>query len=264
MTTITTTEPITATPEDQALKAKHAAMWASGSYRTVVDEIVGPLGGILVETVEVQRRTARPRRRRRDRQLSHSGRSPGRRGDRHRPDPRTARRRPCRGRRRGSDARPCRPLTPRRCRTPTASSTPCISSIGVMFAPHHQAGRRRTRPGLPAGRDDRGAELDAGGLHRPDVRGDEAVRAAASARRVSGAAVGTGRPRPDPVRGPGDRPGRPRSRRCASTASPTEPSSATSSRPTTARRSRCTASSPTTPRRSPRWTPTWPPSGSGS
>ena len=29
-------------------------MWASGSYRTVVDDIVGPLGGILVETVDVQ------------------------------------------------------------------------------------------------------------------------------------------------------------------------------------------------------------------
>ena len=54
MTTTTTTPPITATPEDQALKAKHAAMWASGSYRTVVDDIVGPLGGILVETVDVQ------------------------------------------------------------------------------------------------------------------------------------------------------------------------------------------------------------------
>ena len=54
MTSTTTTRPITATPEDQALKAKHAAMWASGSYRTVVDEIVGPLGGILVETVDVQ------------------------------------------------------------------------------------------------------------------------------------------------------------------------------------------------------------------
>jgi SAM-dependent methyltransferase len=52
--TTTTTTPITATPEDQALKAKHAAMWASGSYRTVVDEIVEPLGGILVETVDVQ------------------------------------------------------------------------------------------------------------------------------------------------------------------------------------------------------------------
>jgi ubiquinone/menaquinone biosynthesis C-methylase UbiE len=54
MTTTTTTQPITATADDRALKAKHAAMWASGSYRTVVDEIVGPLGGILVETVDVQ------------------------------------------------------------------------------------------------------------------------------------------------------------------------------------------------------------------
>ena len=52
--TTTTTRPITATDEDRALKTKHAAMWASGSYRTVVDEIVGTLGGILVETVDVQ------------------------------------------------------------------------------------------------------------------------------------------------------------------------------------------------------------------
>src|SRR5215218_5707473 len=58
MTTTSTTStgvPITATPQDQALKAKHAAMWASGSYPTVVDDVVGPLGGILVETVDVQR-----------------------------------------------------------------------------------------------------------------------------------------------------------------------------------------------------------------
>jgi SAM-dependent methyltransferase len=54
MTTTTTTQTITATTEDQALKAKHAAMWASGSYRTVVDDLVGALGGILVETVDVQ------------------------------------------------------------------------------------------------------------------------------------------------------------------------------------------------------------------
>ena len=53
--TISTTPSITDTPEDRALKAKHAAMWASGSYRTVVDEVVAPLGGILVETVDVQR-----------------------------------------------------------------------------------------------------------------------------------------------------------------------------------------------------------------
>jgi ubiquinone/menaquinone biosynthesis C-methylase UbiE len=57
MTTTSTTStgvPITATPQDQALKAKHAAMWASGSYPTVVDDIVEPLGGILVETVDVR------------------------------------------------------------------------------------------------------------------------------------------------------------------------------------------------------------------
>jgi hypothetical protein len=46
--------PFTATPEDQALKAKHAAMWASGSYRSVAEDVVGPLGAILVETVDVQ------------------------------------------------------------------------------------------------------------------------------------------------------------------------------------------------------------------
>ena len=53
-TSTSTGVPITATPQDQALKAKHAAMWASGSYPTVVDDIVEPLGGILVETVGVR------------------------------------------------------------------------------------------------------------------------------------------------------------------------------------------------------------------
>jgi SAM-dependent methyltransferase len=46
--------PTTATPEDRALKAKHAAMWASGSYPTVVDEVVHTLGGILVDSLDVQ------------------------------------------------------------------------------------------------------------------------------------------------------------------------------------------------------------------
>ena len=50
--TIITT--ITDTPEDRALKAKHAAMWASGSYPTVVDDVVAPLGGILVDVVDVR------------------------------------------------------------------------------------------------------------------------------------------------------------------------------------------------------------------
>jgi len=55
MTTTTTAASVTETPEDQALKAKHAAMWASGSYPTVVEDVVAPLGGILVETVDVRR-----------------------------------------------------------------------------------------------------------------------------------------------------------------------------------------------------------------
>ena len=49
-----TTGVVTATEEDRALKAKHAAMWASGSYPTVVDEVVRALGGILVEAIDVQ------------------------------------------------------------------------------------------------------------------------------------------------------------------------------------------------------------------
>lgn len=49
-----TTAVVTATEEDRALKAKHAAMWASGSYPTVVDEVVHTLGGILVEAVDVR------------------------------------------------------------------------------------------------------------------------------------------------------------------------------------------------------------------
>lgn len=43
-----------ATDQDRALKAKHAAMWASGSYPTVVDEVVHTLGGILVDALDIQ------------------------------------------------------------------------------------------------------------------------------------------------------------------------------------------------------------------
>src|SRR5215213_6647216 len=54
MTSTTITTAITTTTEDQALKAKHAAMWASGNYPAVADEVVGSLGGVLVEAVAVQ------------------------------------------------------------------------------------------------------------------------------------------------------------------------------------------------------------------
>lgn len=49
-----TTRTVTATDEDRALKAKHAAMWASGNYPAVVDEVVHTLGGILVDAVGIQ------------------------------------------------------------------------------------------------------------------------------------------------------------------------------------------------------------------
>jgi ubiquinone/menaquinone biosynthesis C-methylase UbiE len=49
-----TTRALTATDDDRALKAKHAAMWASGSYPTVVDEVVHSLGSILVATIDVR------------------------------------------------------------------------------------------------------------------------------------------------------------------------------------------------------------------
>ena len=39
---------------DRALKAKHRAIWASGSYETIVNEIVSPLGPILVRAAGVQ------------------------------------------------------------------------------------------------------------------------------------------------------------------------------------------------------------------
>ena len=49
--TSTATHPVSA---DAALKTKHAAMWASGDYPRVADEVVGVLGSVLVDTVAVQ------------------------------------------------------------------------------------------------------------------------------------------------------------------------------------------------------------------
>ena len=54
MSSPTSTTPLTETDEDHALKARHAAMWASGNYPTVVNEVVHALGRILVESVDIQ------------------------------------------------------------------------------------------------------------------------------------------------------------------------------------------------------------------
>ena len=39
---------------DRALKAKHRAIWAAGSYETIVNEFVSPLGPILVQAAGVR------------------------------------------------------------------------------------------------------------------------------------------------------------------------------------------------------------------
>jgi len=65
-----------------------------------------------------------------------------------------------------------------------------MSSIGAMFAPHHQDDRRRAGPRLPSGRHDRAAELDPRGHARRAVPDDGTVCAAASTWRPTAPAVG--------------------------------------------------------------------------
>jgi SAM-dependent methyltransferase len=48
------TELVDAVEADRALKAKHRAMWAFGDYHAVVTDVVGPLGPILVEAAGVR------------------------------------------------------------------------------------------------------------------------------------------------------------------------------------------------------------------
>ena len=45
---------ITTTPDDIALKAKHAKMWALGNYHAVASEIIDDLGDVLVDTVGIE------------------------------------------------------------------------------------------------------------------------------------------------------------------------------------------------------------------
>jgi len=41
------------TAPDQALKARHRAMWAMGDYHSVVADVVGELGAVLVEACRI-------------------------------------------------------------------------------------------------------------------------------------------------------------------------------------------------------------------
>ena len=49
----TSTQTITDTQADRALKAKHRAMWAMGDYPAVATEVIAPLGQTLVDAVMI-------------------------------------------------------------------------------------------------------------------------------------------------------------------------------------------------------------------
>ena len=176
MTTVTDTDA------DRALKAKHRKVWACGDYPTLAHDLIWSLGPVLVEAGSIRCRAARPRRRGRLRQRGHPGRGARRERRRLRPHPGALRRRAaCRQPSAGSRSTGGRP-TPRRCRSRDAAFDAVLSCVGVMFAPHHQASRRRAGPRLPSRRDDRAAQLDAAGVHRSAVRDHEAVQPAAARR----------------------------------------------------------------------------------
>src|SRR5690349_9845080 len=53
MTQTEQTQTQSTDPEDTALKAKHAAMWAMGDYPAVATELIAPLGPVLVEAAGI-------------------------------------------------------------------------------------------------------------------------------------------------------------------------------------------------------------------
>ena len=160
---------ITGTAEDRALKAKHAAIWASGSYPTVVDDVVASLGGILVDALEIQ-----PGRRVLD-VAAGTGTSAlpaARRGATVTATdltPELLAVGPGGRRRRGTRTH----LADRR-RRGAALRRRRVRRRHVLHRgdvrPAPPAGRRRAGPRLPARRHDRRAQLDTGRLHRSDVR----------------------------------------------------------------------------------------------
>ena len=164
------------TSTDSALKTRHRTMWASGDYPTLASDLIWTLGARVVEATGVHTG---------DRvldiaagsgnaaiaaaiaggtviasdltpELFESGRvAPGEAGVE------------LEWREADAEALPF----------PDADFDVVLSTVGIMFAPHHQAAAdellRVTRAGWPHRPD----QLDAGRLHRPDVPRHEAVRA---------------------------------------------------------------------------------------
>ena len=165
--------------DDAALKAKHAAMWAMGDYPAVATEVIAALGPVLVEATGIAAG---------DHVLDIAAGS----GNASIPAALA-----------GADV-VASDLTPDlietgrqaaervgaqlRWEVADAEALPyadaefdaAISCVGVMFAPHHQVAADELRARGPPRRPDRAAQLDAGRLHRPDVRHHEALRTAAA------------------------------------------------------------------------------------
>ena len=141
MTTATLTAPpavapaAAPAPDLAAVKTRQQAAWSSGDY-AVVGTTLQIVGEQLCEALDLRAGQKRARRRRRQRQRHARRRAPLVRRDLDRLRAGAARARPRARRGRGPDGRvPARPM-PRRCRSPTAASTSCVSTFGVMFTPN--------------------------------------------------------------------------------------------------------------------------------
>ena len=186
---------------DSALKQKHAAMWASGHYEAVATDLIAELGPVLVDATRIGAG---------DLVLDIAAGS-------------------------GNVAIPAAlagarviasDLTPElleegarqaaaagavlEWQVADAEHLPyddgefdvAVSAVGIMFAPHHQAAADElVRVVAPGGRIGI-VSWTPTGLHRPDVRGHEAVRRAPAGRRLAPAAVGRRGPRPRAPRRP--------------------------------------------------------------
>ena len=176
----------TSTPSRQ----RQQGTWSSGDY-AVIGTTLQIVGETLCEAVDVAAgervldvaagngnvvARGRPPRRERHRDRLRAG---------------PARRDAQPGGRRGPDDRRPRSPTPRRCRSPTPRSTSSLSTFGVMFTPNQEQSAaelmRVCRPGGPH----RARELDARGLHRPDVQDRRSLRCAAGGHPLA-ARVGQG------------------------------------------------------------------------